>query len=102
MDASPHVLRGFSWLDCIAVPAFFVLEVAMQNHALGSLAVFLFVQATMGNAIDPIFMTGIVAICAIVVFSLTIISVVIFSEGNAVTAKAALDTLVKLWRAIWR
>lgn len=74
----------------------------MPNHAWGSLAVYLFVQTTMGNAIDPVFMTGIVAICAIVVFSLTIISVVIFSEGNAGTAKAALETLVKLWRVIWR
>ena len=72
----------------------------MTTHSLGSQAVLLLAGTTMTVAVDPVFMTGIVAICAIVVFSLTIIAVVIFGDNEG-TARAALKALVELWRLVW-
>lgn len=72
----------------------------MSTYIVGGLAGKLLTETPTASAIDPVFMTGVVAICAIVVFSLTITVLVIFGNNESMV-RAALKALVELWRAVW-
>ena len=71
----------------------------MPIHALGA-SVELLLVTTMVVAVDPVFVTGIVAICAIVVFALAVVTVAIVGSDKGV-AKEALKALVALFRSFW-
>ena len=83
---------------CIAAPVLIHKEGVMAPCVVAAVAVFLLVTPMVG-AVDPVFMTGIVAICAIVVFALAVVTVAIFSPSGSV-AKEALKTLVALIRSL--
>ena len=70
----------------------------MVLTAFASIVALLLVETTMAFAFDPVLMTGIVAICAIVVSALAVVMVAIFTPNEGV-AKEALKTLVTLFRS---
>ena len=66
---------------------------------MGASAMLLLVETTMAFAVDPVFMAGIVAICAIVVFALAVVAVTKVNPSEGVAQKA-LETLVALIRSL--